>query len=109
MDYFQNTERKYDIVPPMIRHPILEDIFLFSGELKVGANTSLESMEKISRYVVFITHTLYLLDDGDKAGEYDFARFFQEKQKPYSSIYFQDTSSEIPIWGVYSVQFFGRL
>jgi len=133
IESLQNTERKYDIIPPMIRHPILEDIFLFSGELKVGANTSLESMEKISRYVVFITHTLYLLDTedkmgdkaddntgdkaddktgdktGDKAGEYDFSRFFQEKQKPYSSIYFQDTSSDIPIWGLYSVQFFGRL
>ena len=118
IESLQNTERKYDIIPPMIRHPILEDIFLFSGELKVGANTSLESMEKISRYVVFITHTLYLLDKigdntgdktGDKTGEHDFSRFFQEKQKPYSSIYFQDTSSEIPIWGVYSFQFFGRL
>ena len=108
IESLQNTERKYDIVPPMVKHPILEDIFLFSGELKVGANTSLESMEKISRYVVFITHTLYLLEDVDKAGEPDFSRFFQEKQKPYSSIYFQD-KTEIPIWGLYSVQFFGRL
>lgn len=79
-------ERSYAILPPKITHLDLGKIFLFA-----------ERGTKIARKVVFITNTLYLLDQPPK-----FSLF---SKKNYDSIYFQEFGE--PIWGVKNPVFFG--
>lgn len=79
-------ERSYAILPPKITHLDLGKIFLFA-----------ERGTEIARKVVFITNTLYLLDQPPK-----FSLF---SKKNYDSIYFQEFGE--PIWGVKNPVFFG--
>lgn len=77
-------------------HPILKEIFLFSIE-------KTHKIEKEMRYVVFIVNTLFLLDN-----EPDLPLYFNDKNKIYSSIYYQD-ENETPIWGLNANKYFGIL
>jgi len=83
---YKPIERSYAILPPKITHPNLGEIFLFS-----------ERGTEIARKVVFITNTLYLLDQPP-----DFSLF---SKKNYNSIYFQENGE--PIWGIKNPVFFG--
>ena len=83
---YKPIERSYAILPPKITHSNLGEIFLFS-----------ERGTEIARKVVFITNTLYLLDQPP-----DFSLFSKKK---YNSIYFQEHGE--PIWGIQNPVFFG--
>ena len=86
---YQSIQTDYGLLPESVKHPVLGDIFLFS-----------EKGTEIARNVVFITNTVYLLDQPP-----DFSLYLEAK-KNYDSIYFQEDGE--PIWGVENALFFGN-
>ena len=79
---YRLIENDYGLVPSHIHHPGLgKNIFLFS-----------EKGTEVARTVVFITNTLYLLDQPP-----DFS-LYRDRKKTFDSIYFQE-DGEVR-WGV---------
>jgi len=78
---YQPIQTDYGLLPSRLHHPNLGKIFLFS-----------EKGTEVARNVVFITNTVYLLDQPP-----DFSRYLDSK-KDVDSIYFQE-DGEVR-WGV---------
>jgi hypothetical protein len=83
-------ETSYVVLPPKTVYPGLGKIFLFG-----------ERGTKLARRVVFITKTLYLLDQPP-----DFSLF---NKKNYDSIYFQEPGVGEAMWGLTNSTFFGEV
>jgi hypothetical protein len=87
---YRSIESDYGVLPYPISHPDLGEIFLFS-----------ETGTEAARNVVFITNTVYLLDQPP-----DFSRYLEpsDPKKEFDSIYFQE-EGEVR-WGVENDSFF---
>jgi hypothetical protein len=82
---YRSIETDYGLLPSPIHHPNLGKIFLFS-----------EKGTEVARNVVFITNTVYLLDQPP-----DFSLY---RKKTFDSIYFQE-DGEVR-WGVRNALYF---
>ena len=92
------NKSKKTILPSFIYHPIFGMKFFFSNHY-VGESEDNTTDNEI-RYVVFITKTLYILDD---ISEYKVTTDITN----YNSIYFQQNGE--PIWAITSVDFFTEI
>jgi hypothetical protein len=90
------SKENSSILPPFIFYPKFGMKYFFSNNYIDNNNTP--DTPNTDRYVVFLTKTLYILDDENES---------KETISKYNSIYFQQNGE--PIWAVSSVDFFSRL
>ena len=86
------SKQNSSILPPFIFNPNFGMKYFFSN------NYIDNKPENLDRYVVFLTKTLYILDEIKESNA---------SISKYNSIYFQQNGE--PIWAVSSVDFFSRL
>ena len=91
IEFHSVTKKNNNLLPPFLFHPKLGMKYFFSTNY-----IETESEMEIDRYVVFITKTLYILDN---ISEYKINNISN-----YDSFYFQQKNE--PIWAVSSVDFF---
>ena len=94
-EFHSISKENSSILPPFIFNPKFGMKYFFSNNY---IDTTPDTTSNPDRYVVFLTKTLYILDDENES---------KETISKYNSIYFQQNGE--PIWAVSSVDFFSRL
>lgn len=96
-EFYSITKR--NIIPPFIFKPKFGMKYFFSNNYIAETLEENSIITDVDRYVVFLTKTLYILDENEMETK--------ESISKYNSIYFQQDGE--PIWAVSSVDFFTKL
>jgi hypothetical protein len=95
---YKSLEPKHSILPPYIAHEFMKDVFYYFSNDYLG---NPKKWRDANRYVVFITNTLYLLDQPPKFNTY------LETENTFSSVYYQDNGH--PIWAIQTIDYFSKM